>query len=543
VKTDEDENKTPEVTNTEKKDNQEITETPEVKTDEIENKTPEVTNTEKKDNQEITETPEVKTDEDENKTPEVTNTEKKDNQEITETPEVKTDEDENKTPEGIETEKKDDQEVTETPEIKTDETLDVQNNEETVKTVVLNAGTVILTSPEEDAEELLTLEEDGEFVILNIGESGWVEIQLDGESTGFVAVDTEILPEEKTDEASDKDADAEADTKPVEETVKLISLPAGTVILSAAKEDAEELLTLEEDGDYVILSIDESGWVEIQLDGETTGFVAADVETLPEEKSDEASDKDADTKETDAISDDKEEEGKKKVIKITLTAGTVFLSAPEENAKPLGMLEEDAELVVLGIDEFGWAAVQLDEETIGYIFGIEIPETESETDESKKDDEKDENQLSVTAGTVIRMKADGMSDIIYTAEEDITVKILNVGADWIEVETSEGVVGFVFRGDVQYEDKEEGTDQEAAEVETPARVLIFTSRRAIMDLGEEIKLTSLVEGLPEDIVLNYQWECDKGSGFEPVEGGNGDSYSYPATIESFTWSWRLIVSY
>ena len=132
-----------------------------------------------------------------------------------------------------------------------------------------------------------------------------------------------------------------------------------------------------------------------------------------------------------------------------------------------------------------------------------------------------------------------MSDIIYTAAEDIYVKILSrENEDWIQVETKDGITGFVFHNDIPLEG-----EIEDAPAEPTAKVLIFTSRRAIMDLGEEIKLTSVIEGMPEDVVLTYQWECDKGDGFEPVEGGNNDSYSYKASVESLSWSWRLVVSY
>ena len=61
--------------------------------------------------------------------------------------------------------------------------------------------------------------------------------------------------------------------------------------------------------------------------------------------------------------------------------------------------------------------------------------------------------------------------------------------------------------------------------------------------SESITLTSLLEGFEDCIEIKYQWECDKGNGFEAVEGGNGDSYSYAATAESMTWNFRLAVYY
>ena len=64
-----------------------------------------------------------------------------------------------------------------------------------------------------------------------------------------------------------------------------------------------------------------------------------------------------------------------------------------------------------------------------------------------------------------------------------------------------------------------------------------------MAVGEEIRLTSLLEGFKDCSAIKYQWECDKGEGFEKVEGGDGESFSYEATVESMSWSWRLLVFY
>jgi len=74
-------------------------------------------------------------------------------------------------------------------------------------------------------------------------------------------------------------------------------------------------------------------------------------------------------------------------------------------------------------------------------------------------------------------------------------------------------------------------------------VNISTSRRPVMDLGEPIILTSQIENSEYYKNITYQWECDKGNGFEIVEDATESTYSYPATLESFSWSWRLIIHY
>ena len=84
--------------------------------------------------------------------------------------------------------------------------------------------------------------------------------------------------------------------------------------------------------------------------------------------------------------------------------------------------------------------------------------------------------------------------------------------------------------------------EEVPEESVPRKVTIFTSRRAVMRVGEQVELTSLLEGFDGDEV-RYQWECDKGEGFMPVEGADGASYVFTADEETLRWTWRLVVYY
>ncbi len=365
--------------------------------------------------------------------------------------------------------------------------------------VTLPAGTMIYAAPDEASEVAITLEEDAEFTISSSDVPGWAVVQLNDEIVGYLLIGE---TQEENPEAESTNAEAETLTD------LLVILPSGTMIYAAPDETSEAAMTLEEDAEFTISSSDVPGWAVVQLNGETVGYIPTEI--IPHK------------------SDSEEQQ----VMRYFFSAGTEFLAAPEESAEVAAILETDAELIILSVDASGWAEVQLGENFIGYILLSEF------STENEKDTEEDEYQLLIPAGTVIRGNPDGMSDIIYTAEEDIFVKILERTEDWIKVETKDGITGFVFRDDVQL-DEESDKEKETKS----ARVLIFTSRRAIMDLGEEIKLTSIVEGVPEDITLKYQWEVDKGSGFEPAEGGNEDSYSYTATVESLAWSWRLVVSY
>ena len=395
-------------------------------------------------------------------------------------------------------------EATETAAAETAEESEDKDN-----TILLTAGTVIYTAPDEAAETVAELEQDLEFAVISTDETGWTSIQLDEETVGYVFI---VKENEEETPAEETEAD-------VPEIVTDTDVPfaAGTVIFTAADETSDVIMTLEEDSELYVLTAEENGWISVRLDDETVGYIL----TATEQAAD--------------VTEEETEETETKEKPIVFKMGTAFLAEPNESAEVIATLEEDTELLILSIDSFGWAKVQLDEELVGYILLTEelLEEIEAE--------EPDEYQTPVAAGTVIRVNADGMSDIIYTAETDIFVKVLGKDEDWVHVETKDGIVGYIFHSDIQLN---EDQDEESENTNEPtAKVLIFTSRRAIMDLGEEIKLTSIIEGMPEDVTLNYQWECDKGEGFEPVEDGTSDSYSYEASVESLSWSWRLVVTY
>ena len=56
-------------------------------------------------------------------------------------------------------------------------------------------------------------------------------------------------------------------------------------------------------------------------------------------------------------------------------------------------------------------------------------------------------------------------------------------------------------------------------------------------------LTSMLEGFEDCDEIAYQWECNKGNGFEAVTGANSAYYAFIADPESLNWSWKLTVYY
>ena len=70
---------------------------------------------------------------------------------------------------------------------------------------------------------------------------------------------------------------------------------------------------------------------------------------------------------------------------------------------------------------------------------------------------------------------------------------------------------------------------------------IYTSRQDSTLPGEQITLSSQIEGFEDVSGMAYQWMADKGAGFEPVSGANGASYTFTADEENMGWNWRLMV--
>ena len=193
----------------------------------------------------------------------------------------------------------------------------------------------------------------------------------------------------------------------------------------------------------------------------------------------------------------------------------------------------------------------------------EIPAEELPLDETTSEEEIDEEALVEIPEVVdtplgaapvisladadVRIAADGLSDIFVTLPEGTVLNVLSIEGDWVLVEIEvDGLVmqGYIHKKDVLGLPEEEQEADEAGEVaETAKKVTIFSSRRTVMNRGETVELTSLLEGFEDCSEILYQWECDNGSGFVAVPGANSASYSFKASAMTLSWGWRLTVSY
>ena len=172
---------------------------------------------------------------------------------------------------------------------------------------------------------------------------------------------------------------------------------------------------------------------------------------------------------------------------------------------------------------------------------VEEPETEPKEPEAEPDEDEETvteavplETLVLTEAAALREQADGMSSVLAELPEGAEVCLIAREGDWLKV-SADGTVGYIRQPAAE--------EAEAApEAEPVRKVTIFTSRKAVMTEGESIELTSELEGF-ENNEIRYQWECDKGEGFEPVEGANDATYIYAASLETLGWDWRLTVYY
>ena len=93
------------------------------------------------------------------------------------------------------------------------------------------------------------------------------------------------------------------------------------------------------------------------------------------------------------------------------------------------------------------------------------------------------------------------------------------------------------------EEPEEEKQEEKPVIDTSKMSLkIWDDRRPSMDVGETVTLYSELHGF-EGINFSYRWQCNKGNGWEDVPGGNGATYSFNASVDSLSWSWRLLIDF
>ena len=201
----------------------------------------------------------------------------------------------------------------------------------------------------------------------------------------------------------------------------------------------------------------------------------------------------------------------------------------------------------------------------------EVPEmTEEETEVAaekitEEDPEVTEEEVEVATEEIVGEVSEVTEEEAEVTTEEIIEEVPEMTEEEVEDITEEMIEQIVevndeetieFEGiieecnEITIDDEREETETESTEeiVEEPAPVLtpptvnIWWDARDVMDPGEPVTLHSDVIG-GEGWIITYQWQCDSGDGYEDVEGANEPTYTFPASAELLSCSWRLWFDY
>ncbi len=170
----------------------------------------------------------------------------------------------------------------------------------------------------------------------------------------------------------------------------------------------------------------------------------------------------------------------------------------------------------------------------GYDNYIELDEYPKIVLESNKDEEY--------KVVDVREKPDGLSAIFTSLSAGTEVTVISIEENWATVFVN-GKLGYIHINDIAAYLEIEEDDSSEEIIEIPKKVTIFSSRRTLMEEGEPVYLTSLLEGFEDCEEIQYVWKVNKGEGFEIVEGANEETYVFTASMESLGWDWHLTVMY
>ena len=209
----------------------------------------------------------------------------------------------------------------------------------------------------------------------------------------------------------------------------------------------------------------------------------------------------------------------------------IVRKAPDANAEKVAKLHKGDRVTILAY-EGDWARILFNDFLEGYVFAAYLT-TEP----------VDEPSAAITArgDADVRVAADGLSEIFTTLPDGTALKLLAVEGDWAKVEV-DGQIGYIYKDSVSGVEWPKAEPTENPDEEN-MKVTIFTSRRTVVEPGETITLTSRLEGFENCEIVVYQWQYDRGNGFEDIPGADADTYAFAADVETLSYDWRLVVYY
>ena len=360
-------------------------------------------------------------------------------------------------------------------------------------------------------------------------------------NTEEASLEVTVVEDENTEEAAPA-APAVSESASSEDDVKEYDpartgyVSSGADVYAEADDSSELIFTTDEDMEFSVTAMVNGEWYEVDLDedtyGSSSGYICKDDVSFDEPVQDEPAVTVAD--------DDKSEEAAATIVEDEKTEEVAATVVEDEKT------EEPAVTVVEDNSTEELTEIEDYETPLGLVSLTEDADTSEYTGEDSF------IPTAVKVGANVRTEPDGMSPIIVTVTEDTMLEVLaQVDDDWYAVLLAEEVegyeFGYVYKDDVilnitVVEEEKSTEPAEGDEEELPKKVTIFTSRRVVMEEGENVTLTSKLEGF-DGLELKYIWKVDKGEGFEEMEGANESTYVFEATAETLSWGWHLTVLY
>ena len=121
------------------------------------------------------------------------------------------------------------------------------------------------------------------------------------------------------------------------------------------------------------------------------------------------------------------------------------------------------------------------------------------------------------------------------AVEEVTEEVTEQAAEEVAEEVTEEIAE-----EVAEEVTEEIAEEVAPEAETERSVYVYVRAPEELHLGDKITLVSVLQGY-EGCQVTYQWQVNKGSGFEDIKGANGSTYSFAANESTLSYEYRVMV--
>ena len=126
------------------------------------------------------------------------------------------------------------------------------------------------------------------------------------------------------------------------------------------------------------------------------------------------------------------------------------------------------------------------------------------------------------------------SEKVTNESETVEIEAIDEVTEEVSEETAEEITE-----EAAEETTEEATEDETVE-EIQRSVSVIVRAAGELHLGDKVTLVSVLHGF-DGCQVSYQWQVDKGNGFEDIKGANGSTYSFAADEKTLSYDYRVMV--